>query len=58
MPQHQYGVVLSHYNIEQILLAENLMEQICFLFFRNIRRSKVLNNSDFAEKVKTPLTTQ
>jgi hypothetical protein len=24
MPQHQYGVVLSHNNIEQILLGENL----------------------------------
>jgi hypothetical protein len=32
MTQHQYGVVLSHYNIEQILLGENLMEEICFLF--------------------------
>jgi hypothetical protein len=28
MPQNQYGVVLSHYNVEQILLDENLIEEI------------------------------
>jgi hypothetical protein len=28
MPQNQYGVVLSHYKAEQILLGENLMEEI------------------------------
>ena len=44
MPQRQYGVVLSHYNIKQILLGENLIEEMCFLF------------SEISDETKFPTT--